>query len=340
MHTRILRLIAEIDEFKGMWHSSSVLPEESLKSLKRFATIESIGSSTRIEGATLSDQEVETILQGLTTKSFRSRDEQEVAGYAQAICLVYDAWENMPLTESMIKSLHRQLLQYSTKDEWHQGEYKKHPNHVAAIDADGRQIGIVFETLSPFETPMAMTELVHEIQQKLDDPDLHPLLAIGEFIVRFLAIHPFQDGNGRLARILTNLLLLRSGYTYVPYSSLERLVEANNEEYYRSLRTSQKGLSKDPSTFETWMLFFLKMLKKQKELLLHAIEQEKMLTTLPELSKSIIAIARQRGRVTTADVLHITNANRSTIKKHLKNLVEQHRFVLHGKGRGSYYTIP
>jgi len=340
MHKRILRLIAEIDEFKGMWHSSGVLPEASLNSLKRFATIESIGSSTRIEGVSLSDREVEYLINGLEAKSFRSRDEQEVAGYAQAISLVYEAWEDMVLTESMIKGLHRQLLQYSDKDEWHLGEYKKHPNHVAAFDSDGRQIGIVFETLSPFQTPMVMKDLVQETQRNLDDPDFHPLLAIGEFVVRFLAIHPFQDGNGRLVRILTNLLLLRSGYSYVPYSSLERLVEANKEEYYKSLRASQKTLSDDHPELEPWILFFLEMLKKQKELLLQAIDQEKTLTVLPELSNSILDIVRQAGRVTTADVVRITNANRSTIKRHLKSLVEQQLLALHGKGRGAYYTIP
>ena len=339
MQQRIIRLIAEIDEFKGLWHGIQGMPEESLNSMKRFATIESIGSSTRIEGAALSDEEVEDLLHGLETRSFRSRDEQEVAGYALAIRLVYDAWGEMNLTESMIKGMHRQLLQYSAKDEWHLGEYKHHPNHVAAFDKDGRQIGIVFETVSPFDTPMAMTDLIRETRQNLDDPDIHPLITIGDFVVRFLAIHPFQDGNGRLARILTNLLLLRSGYTYVPYSSLERLVEANKEEYYRALRSSQKSLDTPEPDTSLWLLFFLELLKKQKDLLQQAIDREKDLSVLPELSRTILEIARQRGRVTPADVQRLAGANRNTIKGHLKSLVEQGRLVLHGKGRGAHYTL-
>jgi Fic family protein len=348
MHQRIIRLIADIDEFKGHWNGFRGLPRDTLNSMKRFATIESIGSSTRIEGAALSDSEVEDLLHGLDTRSFRSRDEQEVAGYAQAIRLVYDAWQDMELTESMIKGLHRQLLQHSAKDEWHLGDYKHHPNHVAAFDSDGRQIGIVFETTSPFETPMAMANLIQLTQHQLHDPDHHPLLAIGEFIVRFLAIHPFQDGNGRLARILTNLLLLRAGYSYVPYSSLEQLIEANKEEYYRALRESQQNLDTGNSPSDTesvqpdldaWLLFFFEMLKKQTELLKQAIELETELTVLPDLSQAIVDIARQRGQVTVADVQRVTNANRNTIKLHLRNLIEQHQLVLHGKGRGAYYTL-
>lgn len=338
MQQRIIRLIAEIDEFKGLWRGSKRLSEDILAHLRRFATIESIGSSTRIEGAKLTDQEVENLLSNLETYSFRSRDEQEVAGYAEAIRLVYEAWNEMDLTESMIKSLHKQLLQYSEKDDWHIGEYKKHPNHVAAIDADGRQIGIVFETTSPFETPLMMSDLLVETRTSLEDASVHPLLVIGEFILRFLAIHPFQDGNGRLARILTNLLLLRSGYEYVPYSSLERLVEANKEEYYRALRRSQITLDNEKPELEHWLVFFLEMLKKQKDLLEETIQLEQSLEKLPPISGQIVDLIRQRGKVTPAEIVQATNVNRNTVKYHLRQLVETGKIKRQGRGRGSFYT--
>jgi len=140
---RIVKLIAEIDEFKGFWKGMQSLSAKSLSTLQVFATIESIGSSTRIEGAQLSDPEVSALLEGLDIQSFRNRDEQEVAGYAKAIQLIHDRYEQIDLTENNIKYLHKVLLQFSTKDEWHLGEYKKHPNHVAAFDSIGNQIGII-----------------------------------------------------------------------------------------------------------------------------------------------------------------------------------------------------
>jgi len=340
MNQRIIRLIAEIDEFKGLWRGSQGLPEQVLASLKRFATIESIGSSTRIEGAKLSDSEVEALLSNLEVRSFRSRDEQEVAGYAETIRLVYEAWQDMDLTESMIKGLHKQLLQHSDKDAWHRGDYKKHPNHVAAFDADGRQIGIVFETTSPFETPPAMTDLVARTRDELRSENVHPLLTVGEFIVRFLAIHPFQDGNGRQARILTNLQLLRAGYEYVPYSSLERLVEANKEDYYRALRSTQKTLGQDNPDIEPWNLFFFEMMKKQKDLLEEAIRREAALEELLPVSRAILDLMRQRGQVGVAEIVKASGFNRNTIKAHLRRLAADGKIVQHGKGRGSHYLLP
>ncbi|MGL9718346.1 MAG: Fic family protein [Wolbachia sp.] len=191
--------------------------------LKKIATIESIGSSTRIEGAKLSDREVEQLLSKLDTHSFCSRDEQEIAGYAYVCGEVFQNFENMPFTENIVKQFHIWLLQFSHKDQRHMGEYKKFPNHVEAFDESGKSLGVVFETASPFETVMQMQELTYWTSQQLEAKPLHPLLIIGIFIVTFLAIHPFQDGNGRLSRILTTFLLLKLGYAYVPYSSLERL---------------------------------------------------------------------------------------------------------------------
>ena len=216
----ILALIAEIDEFKGAWRALGTLAPERLSALRRVATIESIGSSTRIEGSKLSDREVERLLANLEIKSFASRDEQEVAGYAEVMELVFRSWQDITITENHIKQLHRDLLVYSTKDARHRGEYKTSSNSVAAFDKAGKQIGIVFATATPFDTPRLMTELITWFNQANDDRRLHPLLVIGIFTVVFLEIHPFQDGNGRLSRVLTTLLLLRAGYAYVPYSSL------------------------------------------------------------------------------------------------------------------------
>ncbi|MGD8889220.1 MAG: Fic family protein [Desulfobacterales bacterium] len=338
MTPRIVKRIAEIDEFKGFWKGMQSLSSEILSTLRVFATIESIGSSTRIEGARLSDPEVSALLKGLDMRSFRSRDEQEVAGYAKAMQLIYDSYGQIDHTENNIKYLHKVLLQFSTKDEWHLGEYKQHPNHVAAFDSDGNQIGIVFETAPPAQTPLLMESLVDMTQKRLQDEDIHPLLAIADFVLRFLAIHPFQDGNGRLARVLTNLMLLRSGYDFVQYSSHERIVEANKDQYYLELRESQKNLKSDRSFELRWAEFFLNMLVKQKNHLMEKIDRENRARRQPALSEKIVELAQEHGRISIAFISTALEANRNTVKKHVQQLVKKGLIVRHGKGRGAYYS--
>ncbi|MCB1101574.1 MAG: Fic family protein, partial [Kiritimatiellae bacterium] len=191
-----VRLIAEIDEFKGAWQALGNLAPDKLLQLQKVATIESIGSSTRIEGSKLTDRQVEHLLSGLQIQPFESRDEQEVVGYAELMDTVFVSYADIPLTENFIRQLHGILLTYSDKDQWHKGQYKKHPNHVVASDAQGKHIGVVFETVSPLETPVNMQELVTWAQEAFAKGELHPLVIIAIFIVCFLAIHPFQDGNG------------------------------------------------------------------------------------------------------------------------------------------------
>src|SRR3972149_6299162 len=240
-----LALIARIDEFKGAWRALGTLAPDRLAALRRVATIESIGSSTRIEGSKLSDRDVERLLSNLEIKSFATRDEQEFAGYAELMDLVFASRQDIMPTENHIRQLHRDLLKYSEKDKWHRGDYKTTPNSVAAFDETGAQIGIVFETATPFDTPRLMTELITWFQDERSAAKLHPLLLIGVWVVVLLQIHPFQDGNGRLSRVLTTLLLLQAGYAYVPYSSLESVIEQNKEDYYLALRQTQGTIRTD-----------------------------------------------------------------------------------------------
>lgn len=336
----ILKLIAEIDEFKGAWTAIGRISPERLIALRRVATIESIGSSTRIEGARLSNKQVEQLLSGLDVKEFASRDEEEVAGYATTMETIFAHWEDIPLTENHIKQLHRDLLQYSSKDERHRGEYKTHNNHVEAFGPDGESLGIVFETATPFDTPRLMTELVEWAQDNLETRDLHPLIAIAVFIVVFLEIHPFQDGNGRLSRILTTLMLLRAGYVYVPYGSLESVIEQSKDAYYLSLRQTQGTIRTESPDWQPWLTFFLTSLQQQKARLEKKIERERLiLGELPELSVQILELCRERGRVTVADATRVTGANRNTIKDHLKALTRAGHIQRHGAGRGTWYGL-
>jgi Fic family protein len=336
----ILALIAEIDEFKGAWRALGSLAPERLSALRRVATIESIGSSTRIEGSKLSDKDVERLLSNLQIKSFETRDEQEVAGYAEAMELVFQSWADITLTENHIKQLHRDLLKYSRKDEHHRGQYKTSSNNVAAFDEDGNQIGIVFETATPFDTPRLMTEVVDWVNQTLETKSLHPLLIVSIFIVVFLEIHPFQDGNGRLSRILTTLLLLRAGYAYVPYSSLESVIEQNKEGYYLALRQTQGTIRSKKPEWQHWILFLLRALQQQMKRLAKKVEREKIvLAALPELSVQILEFTREHGRVTIGDMVKLTGVSRNTLKEHFRQLQEKSHLVLHGSGRGAWYAL-
>jgi Fic family protein len=336
----ILKLIAEIDEFKGAWAAIGRISPDRLTALRRIATIESIGSSTRIEGAKLSDVEVERLLAGLEVKTFTSRDEEEVAGYAELMETIFAHWKNISLTENHIKQLHRDLLQYSSKDERHRGEYKTHNNHVEAFGLGGESLGIVFETATPFDTPRLMAKLVETTRGNLESGDLHPLINIVLFIVVFLEIHPFQDGNGRLSRIMTTFLLLRSGYAYVPYDSLESVIEQSKEAYYLALRKTQQTVRTAAPDWQPWVTFFLKSLQQQKLRLEKKIERERLiLGDLPELSVQILELCRHRGRVTVAEAVKVTNANRNTIKDHFKALARAGHLTRHGAGRGTWYGL-
>lgn len=336
----ILRLIARIDEFKGAWRALGALAPERLSALRRVATIESVGSSTRIEGSKLSDREVESLLSNLRRQSFTTRDEQEVAGYAEVMNLVFESWQDIPFNENHIKQLHQQLLRHSDKDTRHRGHYKTAANHVVAFDENGTQLGVVFQTASPFDTPRLMTELVDWVQQERALGRLHPLLVIALCVVIFLAIHPFQDGNGRLSRVLTTLLLLQAGYGYVPYSSLESVVEQSKDAYYLALRQTQGTIRGETPDWQPWLGFFLRAMGEQIARLEKKIEREKLvLAALPELSLAIIEFTREHGRITIGVAIKLTGASRNTLKQHFRALVERGQLNQHGKGRGVWYGM-
>ena len=337
----ILNLIAEIDEFKGGWRAYQNLAPERLAALRHVATVESVASSTRIEGVKLSDRQVEALLQNLQQGQFSTRDEQEVAGYAEVMQLIFESYSSIPLTENHIKQLHSLLLRYSDKDHRHRGAYKTLANNIAAFDANGHALGVIFETISPFDRPLQMQDLVEWANQAFKDQILHPLLIIAIFTVRFLAIHPFQDGNGRLSRILTTLLLLKAGYVYIPYSSLESVIENNKDGYYLALHRTQATLNQEQPQWQAWLTFFLRSMKKQKDNLLKKVERERhFLQALPQLAIDILELIKTNGRITTAEIIMATQANRATVRKRLEDLVRSNLILQHGKGKGTWYSLP
>ena len=333
----VLSLIAEIDEFKGRWQAVGKLAPERLAVLRKIATVESVASSTRIEGVQLTDTEVEKVIAGLSRTSFHSRDEQEVAGYADAMELVFGSWEDMRFTENLVKQLHGMLLRHSGKDERHRGHYKVVPNHVEAFDGFGQSVGVVFRTATPFDTPRLMTEFFAWASAALAARTYHPLLVVAVFIVRLLAIHPFQDGNGRLSRVVTTLLLLRCGYAYVPYSSMERVIEENKDMYYLALRRAQGTLDASEEYLGDWIGFFLRSMKAQKDNLERKVTRERLMTSLSPLAEQLLKLCREHGTLTLKDAVAFSGANRNTVRAQLKALVTHRQLVLRGRARGSWY---
>jgi Fic family protein len=337
----LLRLISEVDEFKGSWNALNTQSPERLEALRHVATIESIGSSTRIEGSKLSDTDIEALLSNSVSKSFESRDEQEVAGYAEVMDTIFENFDEIPLTENYVKQMHAMLLRHSNKDDRHRGEYKTQSNHIEAFDTNGKSLGVIFEATSPFDTPREMQDLILWTRESLSDAAYHPLIVTAIFNVTFLAIHPFQDGNGRLSRVLISLLLLKAGYSYIPYSSLESIVEKNKDAYYLALQRTQKTIKSDKIDWLPWLQFFLTCLKRQKDHLQIKTDAVGDYAHLSHESMLIMQYVDRNKRITLAEAERvITTIAKPTIKKRLYHLVDSKLLVIHGKARGTWYSKP
>ena len=331
------RIIGELDEFKGHWRRISELNEERLTRLRQVTTIESTGASTRIEGAELSDTQVAQVLQGLSHDSFRARDESEVLGYGELHTMIFENHGELKLTENHILQLHGILLAHTEKDERHRGHYKTLPNDVEARHPDGRR-EVIFRTATPFDTPRLMRELIDDTNTAFAAEEVHPLTIIGCFVVTFLAIHPFQDGNGRLSRALTNLLMLKLGYEYVPYASLERVIEENKGSYYAALRASQISMKDDPSMFGPWLSFFLQALRTQKRNLEAKLDIEGSMLHLSAVQQKVLDAVRAQGRTTSMTLAAQLGIPYRNVRYHLDSLVKRGVVLAHGERKGRYYT--
>ncbi len=339
INPEMLELISEIDEFRGSWRVSKHLSSEQLAVLQKNTMIESVGSSNRIEGYKISDKEVEDLLARIKAKSFQSHDEEEIAGYASVLEQIFQNYETLAVTEEYIKQMHDMLLQFSSKI-CYRGHYKKFSNQIKTFDYTGGNLGFVLETPNPFETPKLMHQLFSWLQKNLTERDLHPLLTIGIFIIRFLTIHPFQDQNGRLSRLLTTWLLLKSGYSYVAFSSIETIIEANKENYYAALRHTHLSFKKGLPDWHPWLKFFLSVLKKQKDELVQKIEREKILVhRLNPLAAKIIEFVKSHRQLSISEIQTLTNANRNTLKVQLRELVKNGYLHLCGAGRNTWYVV-
>ena len=330
-------LINQIDELKGQWIGGATLNPQALGRLKRSVLITSTGASTRIEGAKLSDDDVEKLMRGLGMQKFTDRDKQEVRGYYELLENVFSSWKRIPFSESTIKHFHKELLKCVAKDERHRGEYKKTENKVEMFDASGKSIGVLFETSPAYLTPKHMSELVDRTNEALAVKKNHPLIVIGSFLVEFLAIHPFQDGNGRLSRVLANLLMLRAGYAYIPYVSHEKLIEDNKADYYVALRRSQVTLRTDAKDITPWFKFFFTISARQAEQAIELLSKENIEKLLSPKQLTVWRYLEGVSEATPGEIAKATKVSRPTVSQALDVLLRLKKIERLGQGRTTRY---
>lgn len=334
--TSILSKIGKIDEFKGWWKGTTNLNPQALGRLKRSIVVTSTGASTRIEGSHLSDKEVEKLLKGLKVSKLKDRDSQEVAGYAEVLEIVFDSYKDIPFTEGMILQFHKELLTYSDKDKHQRGKYKSSPNKVVAFDRDRSQT-VLFNPTEPHLTAFEMRELIEWTKATLKDEQFHPLLVVANFIVEFLAIHPFHDGNGRLSRILTNLLVAKAGYSYMPYASHEKIIEDHKTEYYVALRTAQKDGKSPKAPVARWIHFFLDVMLRQIEVLQGILNRTSIDALLSTNQKAALALFDRHEELSTGLVAKQLKIPAVSAKQILTRLLELKIIQRQGAGRSTRY---
>jgi Fic family protein len=331
---KLINLISEIDRFDANWTAIERKEGQSLKELKSIATVRSVGASNRIEGNKMSDEEIEVLLKKIDITKLSDRDSQEVVGYFEVLDLISESYENVNLTENNIKSLHNSLMKYSAKDKWHKGNYKAHSNAVEASFPDGTR-QIIFQTT---EAGLATEDAIRLLVEWYNsEAEVHSLIKIASFVYDFLSIHPFQDGNGRLSRLISTLLLLNNGYKWIEYVSFEHEIENRKNEYYQVLRSCQAQRPKEDITI--WILFFLSCLSNIQKQLITKLNKNGMETKLTPKEKSIFTIIQNRPNIQSGEISDKLAIPLPTVKRILSELINKGIIEKQGAGRNVSYTI-
>jgi len=340
VYQQLVQQLSILDTFKGSWKTRESQQGQYLKELRKIATIESTGSSTRIEGARLTDQEVEKLLQSVKITKFESRDQQEVMGYYDALEVILDNYADIEISERYIHQLHGVLLKHSEKDQAHRGKYKTSSNKVVANYPDGSQ-RVLFDPTEPHLTPIEMQQLLEWLGQRLKNRDMHPLVITAGFVYEFLSIHPYKDGNGRLSRLLTTLLMMKQDYQFIQYISFENVIESRKDDYYRVLMEGQKNRYKDTERIDAWVLFFMQCLITLTEKL--EVKYETYGRLKPALNKrqqKVLDFIRVNEPAQVGDIEKaLKEYSRNTLKKDLAYLVNEKLLLKTGDRKGTRYHI-
>jgi len=331
---KLINLISKIDRFDSQWTAIERREVQSLKQLKTIATVRSVGASNRIEGNRMTNEEVEILLRNIDITKLADRDSQEVVGYFDALDLISDNYENITVTENSIKSFHNSLLKYSTKDEWHRGNYKQHSNAVEATFVDGTRQIIFQTTEAGYATEDAVRQLIKWYNSKTE---VHNLIKCAVFVYEFLSIHPFQDGNGRLSRLLSTFLLLKTGYKWIQYISFEHEIESRKLEYYQALRTCQAQRPNEDVT--VWINFFLHALQNIQKQLMLKLEQSGAETQLSSREKAILTLIQNYSGIRSGEIAERLAIPNPTVKRILSELQDKNMIEKQGNSRATTYWI-
>ena len=337
---RIIQKIGQIDQFKGEWKNIDQEENKYLKELRKIATIQSIGSSTRIEGSSLSDAEIASLIKNMKVNKLQTRDEQEVAGYYDTLDTILSSYEHIDISISNIHSLHNLLLKYSGKDTRHRGQFKELTNQVVATYPDGTA-RVIFKTTEPYLVSKEMDDLVKWTNESLASKAVHPLMVIGTFVYEFLSIHPYQDGNGRLSRLLTNLLLLNADYKFVQYVSLEHIVEGKKADYYQALMEGQKDRYSVSERIDRWLLFFFDCLLELINKLERKVADFKQLGGhLNDRQRDVLTYIQNHQPVKIGDISkNLSQYSIASLRKDLQYLVKELAIEKLGESKGTIYII-
>lgn len=331
---KLMNDLSAIDRFGGEWSAIEKREgRQTLKELRSVATVQSTGASTRIEGSKMTDAEVQKLIENISIGKIEERDQQEVLGYYAVLDIIIESYQDINISESSIQNLHNQLLKYSGKDQWHKGKYKQNSNSVEATNPDGSKT-IIFQTTSPgIETEIAMQKLIEWYNSDNTTP---PIIKTAVFVYDFVSIHPFQDGNGRLSRLLGTLLLLKYGYPWIQYVSFEHEIEGRKPEYYQVLMECQQ--QRPGEDVNTWVTFFVDCLNNIQHKLMEKLEGQKRENQLSQREKVIYTFIDSHPGSKSGEIAEKLGFALPTVKRILTDMVNGKFLVKHGVGKGTNYT--
>ena len=330
--SEILGLVAQIHEFKGRQELYLRQKPAVLDKLVEMAKVQSTEASNKIEGIVTTETRIHQLCMGKTTP--RNRDEEEIMGYRDVLNTIHESYEYIPIRSSYILQLHRDLYKYSEKAIG--GRYKNTQNVIAETREDGTQI-VRFTPMAPYETPDAIEEICESFNQVIDSCLVDPLVLIPIFINDFLCIYPFNDGNGRMSRLLTTLLLYRCGYVVGRYISIENKIEKTKVKYYEVLGQCGYGWhegTNNPTPFIKYILGIILAAYRDFESRIHLIDEK-----LPAIEQVRNAIKEKIGKFTKSEIMELVpSIGKASVENSLKRLVEEGAIERHGRGKATFYT--
>lgn len=337
---KIYSIIAEIDAVKHSWNVTERLQPQTIELLTKSVIVTSTGASNRIEGNKLTDIEVEALYRNLNVKKFKTRDEQEIVGYLKCLESVFTNYQDLKISESIILMLHQNMLAFSEKDTGHRGKYKFGSNRVEAKDSAGNIVGIIFDPTPPYLVKKEIHELIDWYNWISVTREKHPLILIANFIFEYLAIHPFQDGNGRTSRLLTNIMLLQHGYLFTKLASHEQLVEKNKLDYYLALNKTQTTWKTENEDITEWLLFFLKIVNLQSKVALEIISNNAIEHLLSEKQLALWNWVQEHQKIfSRKDAAEALGFPKRTIEAIIKKLFNLKKLQKLGEGKATRYKV-